>query len=308
VELQEQDLRCLVGYSALDSDICERFVELRARDFSSRANSFRDMVPQCDGDVECLSRLQEMRLCPRCKLVIQRSEGCNSFYCICGEHFNYALAERAIGDGVKHFRWVLALAKSQRLTVASAAAFGGDIRLFKKASATAAQLGLSCEQALVLHRRAQAGHCGARALIRKSRGTFTRPVEETRVANDGVAYTRADFMRHYGKFNGRWHWDACAASAVLPLTVVRQHDSGSFVVALAFDGRECASVPLEKVMELDVKLALPSVAARGVVAACLFGPRPTAKRESISGRYPQKRHAEKIPRSKIHVCVGRRKC
>jgi len=213
-EIYEQDLRHLKECGKLGNDVLERFAELRARDFTGRATSFDDMVPTSQEDVDFLLRMREMRLCPRCKLIMQRSEGCNSFYCICGQHFNYALAERPVCNGVSKFQWVVALARGQQLTLAGAAKFSGDIRLFKKSRVTASQLGLSDDQALALHRRAQEGNTVARALIRKGRGTVPHPLEEKRVANDGVAYARHEFIRHYGKCNGRWHWDNCAGSAI----------------------------------------------------------------------------------------------
>mmetsp|Transcript_38739 Transcript_38739/g.72667 ORF Transcript_38739/g.72667 Transcript_38739/m.72667 type:complete len:462 (-) Transcript_38739:77-1462(-) len=119
-ELFEQDLQRLVKQGALSSDLCQRFVELRARDFSARIASFDDMVPRIEEDAELLLSLHEMRVCPRCKLVIERSEGCDDFYCMCGKRFNYTEAARPVCNGVKNVKEVVARAKDQQMTVAKA--------------------------------------------------------------------------------------------------------------------------------------------------------------------------------------------
>mmetsp|Transcript_163114 Transcript_163114/g.313303 ORF Transcript_163114/g.313303 Transcript_163114/m.313303 type:complete len:464 (-) Transcript_163114:318-1709(-) len=121
-ELFEQDLQRLVFQTqgALSSELCQRFVKLRARDFSARIASFDDMVPRIEEDAELLLSLHEMRVCPRCKLVIQRSEGCDDFFCLCGERFNYAAAARPVCNGVKNVKEVVARAKDQQMTVAKA--------------------------------------------------------------------------------------------------------------------------------------------------------------------------------------------
>jgi len=285
-EIYEKDLQRLVDEGALSADVYHRFGELRARDFSARVMSFDDMVPQTEDDVQLLLRLREMRLCPRCKLVMQRSEGCNSFFCICGEHFNYATAERPVCSGVKKSKWVIDLARGQQLTLATAAKFSGDIHLFKKSRRTAAQLGLSCEQAMVLHLRAQEGNIGARTLIRKGRGTGPQPLEETRIADDGFAYTRGEFMRHYGgKHNGRWHWEACASTAVRPIANSNQRQeicrSSALAIPLTVGQNRCIWVSLAKVLEADVKSMSPNAPAKQGALTCMKFIWPSVKSERI---------------------------
>lgn len=307
-ELYEQDLRVLANEGLLSNDICSRFVDLRARDFAARAVSFDETIPQSDEDVEFLHRMRDMRLCPRCRLVMQRSEGCNSFYCICGEHFNYALAERAVANGVKHFRFVVALAKSQKVAVTEAAKYSGDINLFRKVRKTAEQLGLTCDQALTLHLRAQDGNVGARALIRKGRGTVPKPIEEKRIANDGNAYTRADFMRHYGKYDGQWYWDSCVDVAICPAIGEGQKEDirspSDFVVPVKL-GMEstCVWVSLEKVIEAGANLTWPNAPARKVTPNRIpLGQPPFAKSEKR-----RERQANATMHANLYARLGRRK-
>lgn len=193
-ELFEQDLQRLVTEGVLDLAVTERFAALRAQDFSARVTEFEHMPIRTDNDVDFLLGLHGMRLCPRCKLVIQRSEGCNSFYCICGEHFDYALADRPVGHGFTKFHWVVQLAKNGRVSLAEAATYGGDIRLFRKVELTASQLCVSRNEAHDLHMRAQKGDEAAQARICQGRVSLHR---ECRVAKDGVAYTLEQFKSYY---------------------------------------------------------------------------------------------------------------
>jgi len=157
--------------------------------------------------------LRDMRLCPRCKLVIQRSEGCNSFYCVCGNHFNYANAERPVGHNFAKFRWTAQLAKSRGVSIEEAGKYSGDIRLFKKADLTASQLGIARDSARDLHIRAQEGDEDARARIRAGRCSQHR---ERRVAKDGWAYTLEQFQSFYGA-SSSWHWEEAGKMVVRPL-------------------------------------------------------------------------------------------
>lgn len=43
------------------------------------------------------------RLCPRCNVIIERSQGCDSFGCICGHTFHYSSAPRVTGFGLQNF-------------------------------------------------------------------------------------------------------------------------------------------------------------------------------------------------------------
>merc|ERR1711924_37741 len=46
-----------------------------------------------------LQRLEKStRLCPRCHVAIEKSEGCNDFGCICGHRFDFGKAPRAAAE------------------------------------------------------------------------------------------------------------------------------------------------------------------------------------------------------------------
>jgi len=212
-ELFEQDVQRLVNEEVMSSDVFKRFAALRARDFNARSKSFDLLIPQNDDDLDFVLALREMRLCPRCKLVIQRSEGCNSFFCICGKQFNYANAERPVGHNFAKFRWTAQLARSRGVSLEEAARYGGDIRLFKKADLTAGRLGISRDAARDLHMRAQEGDADARARIRSGRCSQHR---ERRIAQDGLAYTLEQFQSYYGA-SWVWRWKEADKMIVRPL-------------------------------------------------------------------------------------------
>lgn len=201
-ELFEKDVRRLVEEGVMSGDVLIRFAALRARDFNARSKSFDLLIPQSDDDLNFVLALREMRLCPRCKLVIQRSAGCNSFFCICGEKFNYAKAERPVGHNFAKFRWTCQLARSRGVSLEEAASYGGDIRLFKKADLIASQLGVSRDDARDLHKRAQEGDVDAQEKIRSRRCSQHR---ERRFAKDGVAYTLEQFQSYY-RTSWVQHW------------------------------------------------------------------------------------------------------
>ena len=52
--------------------------------------------------------MKDAKLCPRCKMAISKTEGCNKMHCEnCGEYFCYQ-CNRAI-TGYEHFKWVIFL-------------------------------------------------------------------------------------------------------------------------------------------------------------------------------------------------------
>lgn len=212
-ELFEQDVQRLVKKQMMSSDVFQRFAALRARDFNARSKSFDLLIPYTDEDLDFVFALREMRLCPRCKLVIQRSEGCNSFFCVCGTHFNYANAARPVGHNFAKFRWTAQLARSRGVSLEEAARYGGDIRLFKKANLTASRLGISRDAAHDLHRRAKEGDEDARARIRAGRCSQHR---ERRIATDGWPYTLEQFQSYYGASSTR-HWEEAGKMILRPL-------------------------------------------------------------------------------------------
>jgi len=231
-EVLEKDLKRLVDNKVMSSDVFKRFAALRARDFNARSKSFDLLIPYTDDDLDFVFALRDMRLCPRCKLVIQRSEGCNSFYCVCGNHFNYANAERPVGHNFAKFRWTAQLAKSRGVSIEEAGRYRGDIRLFKKADLTASQLGISRDSARNLHLRAQEGDEDARVRIREGRCSQHRErrvAEETSDSVDGFVCCHNSLVRRFGDEEGTklWHasdYEVEVFGAWLPLVKLLAYD------------------------------------------------------------------------------------
>ncbi|CAK0890316.1 unnamed protein product [Prorocentrum cordatum] len=117
-ELYEKDIEQLARDGLLEDAVRERFCELRSRDYAARASSFSEDVHGDNPDYSTIRRLYEStRLCPRCKLVIEKSHGCNSFFCICGFHFNYQSAPRIVGNGISRYDKVLDFAEKHGLAL-----------------------------------------------------------------------------------------------------------------------------------------------------------------------------------------------
>jgi len=107
----------LVDLGVLQALVHDRFAELRSCNYSARAD---EIVGECSAvhrhylelrsrmDHVSVQELEEVvsemakqqlpewfkivRLCPRCRVVIEKSQGCDSFGCICGHRFNFASA------------------------------------------------------------------------------------------------------------------------------------------------------------------------------------------------------------------------
>lgn len=172
VELYAHDLQKLVEIGALRREVSSMCVELRTRDYTERARALADafQTARSAEDIEYAHRLwQTTRLCPRCSLIIERSHGCNSFYCICGHHFNYASAPRVVGNGISKFNWVLQLAKTHGVSLGEAAKFHGDQRAYKRVGRLASLAHIAIDAALELDTRARSGDEVARKQIRKIR-------------------------------------------------------------------------------------------------------------------------------------------
>jgi len=185
-ELFEQDLTRLVHAGALEASVSEHFAELRTRDYTTRAESLSQTLAHDIGkeDLDSMQILwATMRLCPRCSLAIERSEGCNSFYCICGHHFDFSAAPRVIGNGISNFGTVINTAKSLGLSIAETEKFGIDagsvgkewrrlraVAAYHIVSRIATETRMSTDEAWELHVRAKSGDEEARTQIRKSRG------------------------------------------------------------------------------------------------------------------------------------------
>mmetsp|Transcript_124569 Transcript_124569/g.265651 ORF Transcript_124569/g.265651 Transcript_124569/m.265651 type:complete len:245 (+) Transcript_124569:97-831(+) len=169
-ELYEKDLRRLVDCGALSHEICDRFVDLRARNYTTRAMAFSEESAQTVEDFALLRHLwNATRLCPRCSVVIEKSHGCNSFYCICGHHFDYSSAPRAIGNGMKKYSRVIDLAERCQMSIKEAEALMGKTKLFFKSIRIADTLGMTLEMAVDLQRQAKDGDEAARERIRAAR-------------------------------------------------------------------------------------------------------------------------------------------
>lgn len=185
-ELFEQDVTRLMEIGALSKPISEHFVELRTRDYAARAKVLsqtltEDLVKDCNFDV-VRNIWQTMRLCPRCSLAIERSKGCNSFYCICGHHFDFAMAPRIFGNHTRNYGKVINMAKNLSLSLEEVEKYGLD-RLDGKAwsserAATtyqivrriSAEARLSMDEAWDLHQQARSGDKDAQKRIRVARG------------------------------------------------------------------------------------------------------------------------------------------
>eukprot|EP00928_Gymnodinium_smaydae_P099746 TRINITY_DN9601_c0_g2_i1.p1 TRINITY_DN9601_c0_g2~~TRINITY_DN9601_c0_g2_i1.p1 ORF type:complete len:315 (+),score=29.97 TRINITY_DN9601_c0_g2_i1:56-1000(+) len=167
-EILEEDVRRLAQEKHVSSELYEKFVDLRRRDYTQRA---RELTESCAlEDIDSVAELYDStRLCPRCSLIIQKSAGCNSFYCTCGHHFNYASAPRLIGNGVKNFSFVIRLARKYGLTICEAIKYGGDARKYDKVSRLASMASLSMEDAFELDTRARNGDSAAQGKIRELR-------------------------------------------------------------------------------------------------------------------------------------------
>jgi hypothetical protein len=206
MKLFEQDLARLVGTGALAASISERFAEIRARDYTARVQALSQTLitePENDEDFDVLQRLwQTTRLCPRCSLVIERSEGCNSFYCICGHHFDYSTAPRVFGNGMKNYGKLIDVAKSLRLSLSDAEKYGGDDILGKNwtqkralethriVSRISREARLTLDEAWELHQQAKSGDLIARSQIRAARGRAesTNKSEEDEVEEETLGF------------------------------------------------------------------------------------------------------------------------
>jgi len=196
-ELYEKDIERLAQAGLLEDAVRERFCELRSRDYAARVSSFSEGLHGQDPDYSTIRRLYEStRLCPRCKLVIEKSQGCNSFYCICGFRFNYQSAPRIVGNGISRYDKVLDfaerhglalsevekavgsgdkgcrvldLAERHGLTLSVVEGLSGHVGLYEKAQQLACQVGVPLEEALDLQIRAFRGDPAARGEVRALR-------------------------------------------------------------------------------------------------------------------------------------------
>jgi hypothetical protein len=160
-ELFQQDLTKL----ELPLEVCEQFAKLRTQDYSQRAKELKETLLRDAGALGEAREISNMaRLCPRCSVVLQKSEGCNSFYCICGHHFQYDKAPRIFPV---HTVKALRIAEKLDKTLVEAELLVGQG--FLKFMRVASQLGVPWEEARDLQRRAQGGDEAAMEQIRAAR-------------------------------------------------------------------------------------------------------------------------------------------
>lgn len=169
--LHEQDLRKLVSRGFLDEKVASGFVELSTRDFTARAREFDELKAEESQDYAFLRHLWERtRLCPRCSIALEKSHGCDSFFCICGHHFDFTQAPHAVGSaGVKKFGRLLSLAEAQHTTVRKVeqeAQRHGGMRIYRGALRLSQTRGMPLEEAVALCTSAQKGEGEARERIR----------------------------------------------------------------------------------------------------------------------------------------------
>jgi len=179
-ELYEQDLRRLVQAGALRPQVADRFAELRARDYSARAEVLRESTKKlmetttaCIENLDMLRQLSRIRLCPRCSVAMQRSHGCDSFYCICGHRFTFTKAPRGYGDGDRDFEAVIGLAIEFQMHLPEARRCVEEgrqkgIKKYQQVLSLAKQREIRVDLA-ELHVLAGLGHESALAQLRQSR-------------------------------------------------------------------------------------------------------------------------------------------
>lgn len=111
-ELYEQDMDKLALSGHLSKEIQKRLADLRKQDYTARVSDLMsETYTHTADDYKLMKKLwASTRRCPRCNVLMEKSEGCNSFGCICGHRFNFAQAPRGCGDGVDDFEAVISLA------------------------------------------------------------------------------------------------------------------------------------------------------------------------------------------------------
>lgn len=175
-QIFEQDVKRMVSEGIVTSQISERFAELRTSNYTARAESLSETLTSLEesNDFELILKLwHSTRLCPRCSLVIEKSQGCNSFFCICGHHFHYDSAPRIVGKGIKNYDQVVSVARSCGLTLEDAQKYGGESWRKERALAcnrlvdrVVEQTRLSRDAAWELLQQAKLGDQSARERIR----------------------------------------------------------------------------------------------------------------------------------------------
>lgn len=174
-ELHEQDVQKLVELGALDAGVSKRLAELRKQDYSARISALTEEVrPLTVDDFRLMKKLwASTRRCPRCSVLMEKSEGCNSFGCICGHRFNFSQAPRGCGDGIENFDSVISLAADFEMPLEEAKQCVKDgqkkgIAKYQQVLTKAKQKQISISLAEV-HVQAMLGNGTAQAQLRDAR-------------------------------------------------------------------------------------------------------------------------------------------
>ena len=150
-----------------DAETLARYRELIKADFSGKLEATLQSVE----DIESLHMLAQcgIKLCPSCGCLLQRSTGCNSFYCVCGNHFDFQSAKGVIS---KEMQNVIKVARLTGLPLDEARAFRGSLRALRRANSVLDAFGrdnMTLAAARELADRAFRGDAEARAQIRQAR-------------------------------------------------------------------------------------------------------------------------------------------
>eukprot|EP00403_Amphidinium_massartii_P017150 CAMPEP_0178417516 /NCGR_PEP_ID=MMETSP0689_2-20121128/24613_1 /TAXON_ID=160604 /ORGANISM="Amphidinium massartii, Strain CS-259" /LENGTH=290 /DNA_ID=CAMNT_0020038881 /DNA_START=67 /DNA_END=936 /DNA_ORIENTATION=- len=177
-EVREQDIKKLVDQGHVAAEILTRFVDLRncnqqahASELASHLGDFHTSR-ESEEDFDALLKLyHSVRLCPRCSMVLEKSQGCNSFYCACGFHFDFKSAPRVVGHGMKEkdFQRTVYMARTKGMSLTEAEKYKGDTRDWGRALRMADMAELSLSEAREICQRARGGDESAREAIRSAR-------------------------------------------------------------------------------------------------------------------------------------------
>eukprot|EP00992_Anisonema_acinus_P015878 TRINITY_DN9932_c0_g1_i1.p1 TRINITY_DN9932_c0_g1~~TRINITY_DN9932_c0_g1_i1.p1 ORF type:complete len:302 (+),score=29.16 TRINITY_DN9932_c0_g1_i1:53-958(+) len=162
-QLFEADVQRLVS-----EQIFLKYSALLKSDFRTRLEHL--METSTRDHIETLLTIHnDSRLCPRCGVIIQRSQGCNSMYCFCGMHFNYGSAASVGGGG---FGSIARLAIDKGLSLSESQLYGGSAARYGRAVKLAGVAGLTVPEADALAQRAVGGDAGAQAEIARLRQAY----------------------------------------------------------------------------------------------------------------------------------------
>eukprot|EP00994_Dinema_validum_P009126 NODE_880_length_1267_cov_128.915435_g650_i0.p1 GENE.NODE_880_length_1267_cov_128.915435_g650_i0~~NODE_880_length_1267_cov_128.915435_g650_i0.p1 ORF type:complete len:311 (+),score=88.56 NODE_880_length_1267_cov_128.915435_g650_i0:71-934(+) len=154
--LFEKDVRQLT-----EDEVFGRYCELRSTDYRERVAQLLDdhLTPSV------VAINANAKLCPTCGVLIERSAGCNSMYCICGAHFSYNEAKSLVAPSV------MSMSEEKCISLREASQYNGNPRLRKRCFKLAALSGMSPEESLALLKQATSGDTAAQHAIAQYRAT-----------------------------------------------------------------------------------------------------------------------------------------